>query len=338
MGAGEAVAALAGGKAAPVASAEMDFGKATVRAAIGGAVWIAFVVWRVPDARHENWALALVLLAAAVLVPLAFGLWTERDETRQELPERLFGWAERTQLPAVLALALALGLEPGWPAAALALPWAAVLGMLALAGLGRIRRDRFRRPLEGLAADVSLVFGAVGAAWLLADRAGWQPMGFAPPIVALTAVHFHYAGLFLPLFAGLVHRELVIVRFASQALVGVVLGVPATALGITATQLGWGHSLETGAGCGLALAGMAVGLLHVRLALDAKRQERRVRGLMAAAGVTLFLAMVLAGAYALRGVAGVAPWLGLPQMRLLHGSLNALGFGLAGVLAWRAWE
>jgi hypothetical protein len=34
----------------------------------------------------------------------------------------------------------------------------------------------------------------------------------------------------------------------------------------------------------------------------------------------------------------VAPWLGLPQMRLLHGSLNALGCGLAGVLAWRAWK
>lgn len=316
----------------------MDIGKPTGRAAIGGAAWLAFVIWRVPDARHEQWALALVLLAAAVLVPLASGLWSDREETRQELPERLLAWAERAQLPAALALAVALGLEPGWAAAGLALPWAAVLGLMAGAGLGRIRRDRFRRSLEGLAADVSLLFGAVGAGWLLADRAGWQPLGFSSPIVALTAVHFHYAGLLLPLFAGLVHRELLVVRFASQALVGVVLGVPATALGITATQLGWGTSLETGAGCGLALAGMAVGLLKVRLALDAKRQEPRVRVLMGVAGATLFLAMVLAAAYALRAAVPVAPWLGLPQMRLLHGSLNALGFGLAGVLAWRAWK
>ncbi len=316
----------------------MDFGKPAMRAAIGGAVWIAFVIWRVPDARHEAWALALVLLAAAVLVPLASGLWTDREETRQELPERLLGGAERAQLPAAVALAVALGVAPGWLAAGLALPWAAVLAMMAAAGLGRIRRDRFRRSLEGLAADIALLFGAVGAAWLLADRAGWRPLGFPAPIVALTAVHFHYAGLLLPLFAGLVHRELIVVRFASQALVGVVLGVPATALGITATQLGWGNSLETGAGCGLALAGMAVGLLKVRLALDARRQETRVRVLMGVAGTTLFLAMVLAGAYALRHVWPVAPWLGLPQMRLLHGSLNALGCGLAGVLAWRAWK
>jgi hypothetical protein len=316
----------------------MDFGKPTVRAAIGGAVWIAFVVLRVPDARHEHWALALVLLAAAVLLPLAFALWRERDEERVEGPERLLGRAERAQLPAAVALAVALGLEPGVLAAGLALPWATVLGLMAAAGVGRIRRDKLRRPLEGLAADAGLIFGGVGAAWLLADRAGWQPLGFPAPIVALTAVHFHYAGLLLPLFAGLVQRELLMERFASRALVGVVLGVPATALGITATQLGWGTSLETGAGCGLALAGMAVGVLKVRLALDAKRQELRVRVLMAVAGTTLFLAMVLAGAYALRGAWAVAPWLGLPQMRLLHGSLNALGCGLAGVLAWRAWK
>jgi hypothetical protein len=29
------------------------------------------------------------------------------------------------------------------------------------------------------------------------------------------------------------------------------------------------------------------------------------------------------------------PSLGIPQMRWLHGTLNALGFGLCGVLAWR---
>jgi hypothetical protein len=32
---------------------------------------------------------------------------------------------------------------------------------------------------------------------------------------------------------------------------------------------------------------------------------------------------------------GVAPWLGIPQMRMLHGTVNAIGFGLGGVLAWR---
>jgi hypothetical protein len=49
----------------------------------------------------------------------------------------------------------------------------------------------------------------------------------------------------------------------------------------------------------------------------------------------LFFAMLLALAYAMRAFAAPLPWLGLPQMRAMHGTLNALGFGLCGALGWR---
>lgn len=298
----------------------------------GAAVWIGFVVLRAPDPRAGAWAHALLLFAALVLVPLALELFVETGETGA--PVRLLRVAELAQLPAALALAVACALEPGALAATAALPWVALTGLLAGIGFLRLRREKWRRSLDGLCADAALFFAAIGGAWTLTDRAGWLPLNFRPEIVTLTAVHFHFAGLLLPLMTGLVQRELFFWRFASRAAVGVVLGVPAVALGITATQLGWGTSLETAAGCGLALAGMVVGVLHVRLAIDG-RQDVTTRVLLGVAGAALCLGMVLALLYALRTSALALPWLGIPQMRMLHGTINALGFGLCGLLAWR---
>jgi hypothetical protein len=205
---------------------------------------------------------------------------------------------------------------------------------MAAIGFSRIRHGGLRRDLDGLCRDAALIFALVGGGWTLADRSGFRPLQFEPEIVALTAVHFHYAGLLLPLLAGLVQRELFFFRLASRAAVGVVLGVPAVAVGITATQLGAGPSIEAAAGCGLALAGMVVGILHVRIAAD-RRQSLVTRALLAIAGVSLFIGMLLAGLYAMRAFVAPFPWLGIPQMRMLHGTVNALGFGLCGVLAWR---
>jgi hypothetical protein len=301
--------------------------RATTKAAMGAAAWIGFVALRASDPQAGAWAHALLLFAALVLGPLVLELFAEPGETGA--PVRLLRLAMRAQFPAALALAVACGLEPGVLALAAALPWVALTWLLAGVGVLRVRREKWRRSLDGLCGDAALFYVAIGGAWVLADRAGWTPLNFRPEIVTLTAVHFHFAGWLLPLLTGRVQRELFFWRSASRAAVGVVLGVPAVALGIACTQLGWGLSLETAAGCGLALAGMVVGVLHVRLALDG-RQDRTTRVLLGVAGGALFCGMVLAALYALR-----VPALNLPQMRLLHGTLNALGFGLCGVLAWR---
>jgi hypothetical protein len=80
---------------------------------------------------------------------------------------------------------------------------------------------------------------------------------------------------------------------------------------------------------------MAVGILHVRFATDG-RQPIATRVLLAVAGISLFIAMVLAAAYAVRSFTTPFPGLGIPQMRLIHGTINAVGFGLCGVIAWRS--
>jgi hypothetical protein len=76
------------------------------------------------------------------------------------------------------------------------------------------------------------------------------------------------------------------------------------------------------------------------LAMEAKTGTGLQRGLFFVAGVSLFFAMTLAAADAARGFSATPmPWLTLPWMRAVHGTINALGFGLCGVLGWgRAWR
>lgn len=298
---------------------------------MGLAVWAGFLVTRFDGFHGEAWTAALLLFAALVLVPLVLDLLGTHEAPPPAV--RLLRLAAVCQLPAALALTAAMALPPGKWAALATLPWLGVTGVIAWAGFRRFTSEGLRRELHLLCADVALMYLAIGGLWVMADRGGIAPLGFNAAIVALTGVHFHYAGLLLPIFAGLAQREMWMSRMASRAAVGVVLGVPAVAAGITATQLGWTPAIEAGTGCGLALAGMAVAVLHVRLALDA-RWSVVSRILIGIAGASLFFGMVLAALYASRAFAP-ATGLGLPEMRALHGTVNALGFGLCGVLGWR---
>ncbi len=302
------------------------------RALVGLVVWIAFVVARVSDLRDDGWTRALLLFAALVLVPLALELLADEDEAPPV--DRWFRLASGLQLPAALLLAVSAWLPAGGAAGAVALPWVGLTFLFAAIGVVRLRQGGLAREMDRLCADVALGFSAVGGVWVLADRTGYSPLGFSPAIVSLTAVHFHYSGLILPLVAGLVQRELFFFRLGSRAAVGVILGVPAVAAGITATQLGWGLSLERAAACGLALTGMAVAILQVRIALES-RFALGNRLLLGVGGAALFVGMVFAVLYALRGTIAGSTWLDLPQMRLIHGTINAIGFALCSVLGWR---
>lgn len=296
---------------------------------LGFAFWAGFVGLLQAEPEKSAWVPALLGFAALVLVPLAIELLVDPKEGGW--PGKIMEWARLLMLVPAGGLVGALLLEPGVVAALAAVPWFAFAAALAWVAVLRLRRDGWRRHFDGMCADIAMIYAAVGGAWAVADRAGWQPLNFAPEIVALTAVHFHYAGLVLPLIAGRVQRELFFVRFASVVAVGVVLGVPAVALGITATQLGWGLTLEKAAGAWLALSGMALGILQVRLAREGPRLPALTRGLLAVSGAALVLGMVLAAVYAMR----VTTWLDIPRMRALHGSLNAFGFAACALIAWR---
>ncbi len=104
------------------------------------------------------------------------------------------------------------------------------------------------------------------------------------------------------------------------------------AVGITSTQVAAWRWIESVAALVMATSGMLSAWLHLRLALQ-RVWPARVRILWAISAISLFASMTLAAIYGLRFY---LPLMGLdiPWMRALHGTANAIGFGLASLLAW----
>lgn len=293
----------------------------------GGIIWLATLVWQQPAPLTPMWAVAMLLLAPLVLAPLALRL-VEPDGTWIFL-RATWRMAVLLQLPAAILLLPAFFLSQGIVAAALTLPWLITTLFIALTGVLRIRLLRSRVHAE-VAINMGLIYISVGGIWLLLDRLGVRPLQFEAIIVMLTAIHFHFAGFLLPIFTGLAGRMLD-GRLAKLAAIGVMAGVPLVALGITATQLGFNPVIEAAAAVITSLAGLLAAVLHVRIAMQ--QQSHGVKILFMLCGLALMFSMLHAALYGLRFYI-VLEWLAIPWMRALHGTANALGFGLMGALGW----
>lgn len=279
--------------------------------ALGALAWITWALLVRPE-----WAAVLLLLSPLVLLPLGLRLVSDAGTGQTTPALRTLG-----RLAPLFATAAAASFvpEPGHIAALLTIPWLAFTGAAALAGVGRVLS---RRTLldPGVGTDAGLMFLAVGGAWMTISRGGLNPLGFSDAIVQLTAVHFHYAGFALPIVAGFTACRLertAIVPFA------VIVGVPLTAAGITV-----GGPLEWVAATVMALAGVATAILMISLGA---RQHASGRWLITVAGAALLAGMSLAMGWAWSIRFGWQ-FLGLETMAATHGSLNALGFGLLGLV------
>lgn len=304
------------------------------RAVTGGALWLLFVLLTRPGPFDPAWVHALLLLAPLALLPLGIELVARSDGRTTgggTGPARCLHLAGALQLPAAGLLAVSYLLRQGPVAAGLALPWLAVAGLIALAGLLRLR-ERGLCPVTELALDAGLVYLVVGAAWAVSDRLGFRPLGFPAVIVLLTAVHFHYAGFILPVVTGLAARRTG-GRAASLAALGVVAGVPLVAVGITATQLGLGPWIEAIAAWTVAGAGALVAWLHLRLAVRPV-YPGLARALWTVAALSLAASMGLAALYGSRFHLPQVRRLDIAWMQALHGAANTFGFAAAGLLGW----
>lgn len=234
--------------------------------------------------------------------------------------EREFGWSETV---AALLVSLSLCVPVGSLAALLACPWLLVRSWHAFQAI---------RAIENPCVACSRIFPAVGAAWLVAHRANWTPWNFDPLIVLLTAAHFHHAGFTLPLMAGLNAKSApgCWTRFSCVAILA---GVPLVAAGITCTHFGVLQFVEPFGVTVLVLGALGVAVSQIRRGLE-KGRGGLVRAGFVVSGASLLSAMILAMGFGLRHV--VPNWaLTMPQMWMIHGTLNAFGFGLCGLLAWR---
>ena len=148
----------------------------------------------------------------------------------------------------------------------------------------------------------------------------------------LTAAHFHHAGFTLPLMAGLNARANpgCWTRFSCVA---ILLGVPLVAVGITCTHFGMLRFVEPFGVAVLVLGALGVAVSQMRRGLERQHTILTRIGFVIS-GASLFAAMLLALGFGLRYVIPNFA-LTMPQMLAIHGTLNAFGFGLCGILAWR---
>jgi len=270
----------------------------------------------------------LLVLAPLLLVPLGLRLVGPSDG----VPRLLLRTALVIQPFAALAV-VASFLEPvGWTAGLLTAPWLLLGGVATLAGLVRLVGGRpFTLPRLIVAA--ALAYLAVGAGWLALSRAGIQPLGLAPVIVELTAVHFHYAGFAACLMAALTIETLGNVaphwrRLALVASLLIVAGSPLVAAGFTLSS-----RLIQAAGA-VVIASGVLGLAAVQYGVVARRlRPGKAALLLRLSAASVVLPMALAVEYSVGRLLGL-PTLDTQTMALIHGDLNAVGFVGLGLLGW----
>ncbi len=273
-------------------------------------VWIAASALLISRNVESAWVVILLLFSPLVLMPLWFG-------------EPTHLWHRKFAEASAIVLAGAFLRAPGIDTALFAAPWL-------IARLLHLWETATRWKKEGLpllpqaCMDAAVAFPAIGAAWLVAHRANWTPWNFDPLIVLLTAAHFHHAGLNAKTRPG---------WLTQSSCVAILAGVPLVAAGITCTHFGVLPFVEPVGVLVLVLGalGVAVSQIHRGLGFG---NSVLIRLGFVISGASLFIAMLLALGFGLRHVFPNLT-LTMPQMWTIHGTLNAFGFGLCGILAWR---
>jgi hypothetical protein len=306
--------------------------RAQANALWGAIVWTLFVglqhlgwlarPWELPLA--GDWVEMLFLFGPLVIVPL--GLRAIALHSSMEPPEPL-RWAAALSLPCAVPLLIAYSAQKSDVAMLFTLPWLFLCSLLALSALLRFR-SRGLRPLHELGFDVALAYIVVGAGWCSIARLGLRPLDFTEMIVQLTAVHFHFAGFALPIIVAC-SQSRAPCRVGGISVLGVIAGVPLLAMGISSKN----QAVETVTALVLALICVAVGALTFDWGARGTGRASS-RALFAISGLSLLGSMALAGAYATGNLLDASWKLDIPTMATWHGTLNAFGFALCGLLAW----
>lgn len=257
-------------------------------------------------------------LALAVLVVVPTG-------TRLH-PGRQVPWAVLVAAGVPAAGALLLG--PGAVAGAATIPWLLASIVVAVQAIRRWLAAPFLWSAD-IAWPVAAAYLVVGAAWLAADRFGIEPVGVDRPFVELTAVHFHYAGFAAATLAGCTWRRLGRRPAAGIATWLVLVAPPLVALGFTVFG-----ALQV-VGAVLLTAGLWLGswLVLARVVPTLASRPRAPRWLLVASALSVLAPMVLAVHWAAGTNLGFRV-LSIPDMAVLHGLVNAVGFTLAGLVGW----
>ncbi|HEX7135446.1 MAG TPA: YndJ family transporter [Iamia sp.] len=254
----------------------------------------------------------VVVAGAAVVLPVALGRWTG-------------AW-----LAVAASTAVALSLDPGPVGLVLALPWLGLATAATVpAGLAAVRAGR--PTLDAVAGVAAPAFAVVAGTGLVVSCGDLGLFDFGEPITRLAAVHFTFAG------TATTHLGRVAVRTAAggsrrrqrAATTGLVLALVAPPV------VGLGFFTEEAVaqvGGAILMAASAYLISGVHLAEAGPARHTRVGRLLLVSGLSAWVPMALAVAWALAQQTG-GPALSIPDMARVHGSLNAFGFVGCGLAA-----
>lgn len=297
----------------------------------GGIVWALLLLVPISDVTGIFYIERLFLLATLVIVPLGLSLIE---------PKELHGiltWPYRIAILAqplgALLCVTSFFFKQGFVAGAFASGWFLVTALIAFGGMTRfLLRGSMR--VEEICLSFSLIFIAIGGAWLVMSRLGYQPLGFGDTIVLLTAVHFHYTGFGATLLTALTGRALRANKEGGMSPSFYVIafclisGTPIVATGITLSSGLIGL-------IGAAIISFGIWLLAgiVMARIIGAVSSWKIRILFFISCTASSLSMVLACFYAYSLVSKELV-INIPQMAKFHGTANAIGFVLCGLLAW----
>lgn len=268
---------------------------------VGLGVWFATLVLL-----PAPLAVRITLLAPLVVVPRLLDLLPPRP-----LVSRLAAWPA---FLAALPLAIAFALPAGLLAAGLATPWLvislAAAGAAVAHGLPRLPGLLHPQWAADLGVDASLGLLGAGAVFLSCDRLGFRPMDFDTITILLTGTHFHFAGFGLLALTSLLAVSRPLLRIP---LIGLVVGIPLTALGFVTAS----NEIAAAGAVVVGLSGIAVAIAMLANDLaDTRRWALR------AAGVALLVGMPMGIAWSLAILFGLS-FIDLDTMIRTHGALNA---------------
>jgi hypothetical protein len=268
----------------------------------------------------------LFLLAPWIVVPLATSLIPALGSSEPPTAQRpAVKWITFT---AAALATISFFLPTGILAASFAGAWLLVCGFFAQRGLRRLWRHR-PHSLSQFCFAAGEAYLIVGGTWLVASRLGLQPVGFQEPIVLLTAVHFHFAGFLSAVLAGLTYERLRETRWRKAlgaTLAGVVIGP-----GLLGLAFLVGHKVKLAAVVLIVAGqfGLATGMARVAFGIV----NPVARAMLLLSSACVVAGMALAASWAL-GEYPLQPFVDLGRMERVHGTLNAIGFGICGLIGW----
>jgi len=272
-----------------------------------------------------NFALIPALFLGGPVIAVPLGLSLLRRQTFDKHQEVLLQIARWVHPFAAIGVVVSFKMLPGLLAAGLTIPWLLLGGLLGLTGLLRFISGGWRFPT--ICYSAALAYLPIGAVWLFASRAGINPGGFGEPIVLLTAVHFHFSGFGASILAGEVTRRLPEHSWVQRWIVlGSLFGTPLIAAGFVFFPLLKMVAI-------VFFCSTLVTLAVMQFVLTRRMENRWPRLALQISSCSIAIGMMLAAIY---GITDYFDWaaLSIPQMARWHGTLNALGFTLCGLIGW----